>query len=611
MQNTAKHLSETASIQALLALDVLDTEPEAEFDALAEVAALACRAPIALVSLLDTDRQWFKAAIGLPGVRQTPRGLAFCAHAVLNDGLFEVPDAHLDSRFASNPLVTAPPHVRFYAGAPIRLNCGERIGTICVIDHQPRQLDAGQRQIMLQLATAVASALEGRRATRSLGKADTAAAQAAAELRFRATHDALTGLVNRTEFEAQLGEVLRLAHADGSEHSLLFVDLDDFSRVNDAGGHTVGDLALQEVARILAAFVRTSDCLARLGNDDFAIILKRCPAEQAKKVATQICERMDEFRFAHGERRFRVGASIGLVTVDQRWDAISPVLQAADSACRSATEEGGNRLCTWMDSDQSIHARHGEMLWATRIEQALDEDRFVLFAQRITPLTRCAGGTHAEVLVRMVERDGTLVPPGLFLPAAERFHLAQRIDHWVLSRAMAWLAACPPGHSVSTLSVNLSGNSVGDRNFHQWAGDALMAMGAELRSKLCLEITETAAITNMADATAFVQLVRAAGVRVALDDFGAGASSFGYLKALPVDYLKIDGQFVRTLLTDPLDDATVRCFVDVAQVMGVKTVAEFVDDPAVLARLRELGVDFAQGFLLHRPAPINELLSSL
>ncbi len=720
MQVVTAHHPSAASVLAVHALEVLDTAPEPVFDALAQAAARACGVPIALISLLDTDRQWFKAAVGLPGMAETPREHAFCAHAVLGDSLFEVNDALLDPRFAHNPLVTGHPHIRFYAGMPVCLSDGERVGAICVIDHQPRTLPHEARQILTHLAAAVASALESRRDARTALRAEAAAAHAvtelavhqerlrvtlqsvgdavlttdphgnvdslnqaaelltgwshaqaigqplskiaqlpddtklptllrsrsgtehtvevsrtaipgkagvsmgsvwvlrditaqrqlSAEVSFRATHDALTGLINRAEFETQLDALLLEARRDSSEHSVLFVDLDDFKLVNDAGGHTAGDQALQDVGKLLSASVRTRDSVARLDGDNFAVILRRCPAAQAAKVANKICEQLDATRFAHGERRFRIGTSIGTVPVDSRWNAIDAVIQAGESACRTATEAGGNRVHAWCDSDRAIQTRQGEMQWATRIEQALDENRFVLFAQRITPLVQTGQGVHAEVLLRMVERDGTLVPPGLFLPAAERYRLAQRVDRWVLSRAIAWLAACPASHRVDTLSVNLSGNSVGDRIFHRWAIDALTAAGADMCSKLCLEITETAAVTHMTDATAFVRLVRAAGVRVALDDFGAGAASFGYLKALPVDYLKIDGQFVRTLLTDPLDDVTVRCFVDVARVMGLKTVAEFVDQPAVLVRLQEIGVDYAQGFLLHRPAPIDALFSS-
>lgn len=274
--------------------------------------------------------------------------------------------------------------------------------------------------------------------------------------------------------------------------------------------------------------------------------------------------------------------------------------------------EGGgrNRVHVWFDTDAAVSARQFEVQWTSRIEDALDADGFTLFAQRIVAQRTGSAGLHAEVLLRMQAEDGALVLPGAFLPAAERLHLAARIDRWVLEHAIHWMGAQPCIAALQTLSVNLSGQSVGDRAFHAWAGEKLRAAGPEICAKLCLEITETAAITNLPDAVAFMEQVRAAGVRVALDDFGAGASSFGYLKTLPLDYLKIDGQFIRNLMTDALDDVAVRCFVDVARVVGVRTVAEFVDRPDVLARLQALGVDYAQGYQLHRPEPLALLLES-
>ena len=227
------------------------------------------------------------------------------------------------------------------------------------------------------------------------------------------------------------------------------------------------------------------------------------------------------------------------------------------------------------------------------------------------PIQRVQSGMHHdpfEVLGPHVQSDGSTLIRA-FLPAAERFHLASRIDRWVLRHAIDWMQAVPDLTSIENLSVNLSGQSVGDRAFHRWANEVLTGAGADIRARLCFEITETAAVTNLTDAAAFIEQVRAAGVRVALDDFGAGASSFGYLKTLAVDFLKIDGQFIRDLVTDPLDDAAVRCFADVAKVVGIKTVAEFVEQEEVLERLRAIGVDFAQGFLLHRPVPIDELLA--
>ncbi len=977
---------------------MLDSSPEAEFDALVKVASIVCGVPISLISLIDVDRQWFKANVGLAGVSETPREIAFCAHAVLGDGLFEVQDATQDARFADNPLVTGQPDIRFYAGAPLRLSSGVRVGTLCVIDRQPRTLDESQRNVLQQLSVAAARALEGRLAMRKMHAAaqvlqareknlslvvdhvpamlaywdthlrcrfanaayehwfgvepaalvgthlrdllgpelfalnqphleaalkgepqtferivpgpggthrhglavyvpDTVAGQVvgilvqvtdvtkvketeavlrnemaerervsallrvnaaslheaqrlgkigswewqmspdvttwsdelyrilwrdaqepapsyaeqsamyaaeswsrlqaaveralqsgepyaieldfirpdggrgwlegrgepvrdgsgsivglrgtvqdiseqkqlamalehqhellrvtlqsigdavittdssgqvtwlnpvaermtgwltaqargrplaqvfhivneetrevsenpvaqclaqgrtvalahqtvllsrngsefgiedsaapirndagellgvvlvfhdvseqrrmSGEMSYRATHDTLTGLVNRAEFESRLEHLLRQSHEAQGEHALLYIDLDQFKLVNDACGHTVGDQLLQQVSKLLAATVRTRDTLARLGGDEFGILLEACTVDQAQRVAQKICDSMDDFRFIHDGRRFRIGASIGLVPVDMRWTTTAAIQQAADTSCYAAKEAGRNRVHAWFDTDAAMRARHGEMQWTSRIEHALDDDGFVLFAQRIRPLCGEVRGLHAEVLLRMKNQDGSLVPPGAFLPAAERFNLVSRVDRWVLQHVCSWMADLSSLDVIESLSVNLSGQSVGDRSFHGWACDLLATMGPALCQRLCLEITETAAVTNMADAALFIDRVRAMGVKVALDDFGAGASSFGYLKNLTVDYLKIDGQFVRDVVSDPLDEAAVRWFTDVAKVLGVRTVAEFVDRADVLERLREIGVDFAQGFLIHRPESIDELL---
>ena len=427
------------------------------------------------------------------------------------------------------------------------------------------------------------------------------------EMTYRATHDVLTGLVNRAEFETRLRRALNNAHEQHGEHAVMFLDLDQFKLVNDACGHSAGDMLLQQVSKILTEVVRNRDTLARLGGDEFGVILEHCSTEHAERLAGQICDRMDEFRFIHDGRRFRIGASIGLVAVNERWGDAAAIMRAADTACYAAKEAGRNRVHTWFDTDLALRARSGETQWVARIEQALDEDHFVLYAQRIEGLHDAVRGIHAEVLLRMIEPDGSVALPGAFLPAAERFHLASRIDRWVLQKATQWLVAEADNASIEMLSINLSGQSIGDRAFHHHAIETLANLGRKICAKLCLEITETAAVTNMADAVVFVEQVRALGVRMALDDFGAGASSFGYLKSLPVDILKIDGQFVKGLINDPLSDAAVRCFVDVAKVIGLRTVAEFVDAAEVLARLREIGVDYAQGFLLHVPEPIENL----
>jgi diguanylate cyclase (GGDEF)-like protein/PAS domain S-box-containing protein len=430
----------------------------------------------------------------------------------------------------------------------------------------------------------------------------------AREMSYRATHDALTGLVNRSDFESRLHHALRLAHADGSVHALMYVDLDQFKLVNDACGHAAGDQLLRQVAALLKQCVRSRDTLARLGGDEFGVILQFCSIEQGQRVAQQICERMDEFRFAHGERRFRVGASVGLVPLDSRWPTAASAMQAADAACYAAKEAGRNRVHAWFDADESLRLRSGEMQWVARLEQAVDEDRFELFAQRIQPIRAVDSGLHCEVLLRLRGPDGRLVAPGAFLPAAERFHIATRIDHWVVRRVVDWMAHRRESLAhVDVLAVNLSGQSISDPAFLRLVNEIVDAARFDAR-KLCFEVTETAAITNMADATAFVDAMRERGIRFALDDFGAGASGFSYLKTLKVDYLKIDGQFIRDLQADPIDRATVRCFRDVAATLGTRTIAEFVENEATAALLREIGIDYGQGYLYHVPEPIDAVV---
>ena len=429
------------------------------------------------------------------------------------------------------------------------------------------------------------------------------------EMRWRASHDLLTGLLNRGEFDRRLQQVLQRSREEGTRHALLYLDLDQFKLINDACGHPTGDRLLLQIGQLLGGCVRPGDTLARLGGDEFGVLLERCGVHQAQRVAQLICERMEEFRFVHDGRRFRIGASIGLVPLDARWRQADAVMQAADSACYVAKEAGRNRVHLWFDADETLRQHQGQMHWARRLEQALDEDRFELHAQRILPIGRQDGGLHCEVLLRLRDGDdGALVPPGHFLPAAERFQLAARIDRWVVRQVFTQLdRATVAGLRPERVAINLSGQSLSDGGFRDYVTDLVQEARFDVRT-LCFEVTETAAITRPHDAARFMAAMRALGIRIALDDFGAGASSFGYLKTLPVDVLKIDGQFIRELGRDALDLATVRCFRDIAQVVGMTTVAEFVEAPGVLEQLRELGIDFAQGHLLHRPEPFAAVL---
>lgn len=985
---------EERRLSALRALDVLDTPPEAEFDALVQAASMVCGTPISLVSLIDSERQWIKANVGLPGLTETPREVAFCAHAILQDDILEIRDATADDRFVDNPLVTSDPNIRFYAGATLKLSEGTHAGTLCVIDRKPGRLDDRQRQILSHLAKAAADLLEGRRAlhaerrlreefalatrdlavseerfrtlseasplgvfatdphglclynnsrwqeiyglsleeslgdgwsstihpedreavfsewqrsaeagqdfdmefrikrpagpvryvraqsrpsrdqdgtitghigsvedvtearatrerlvaeqirlasiiegtgvgtwewnvqtgearfnerwaeivgwslaelgptsiqtwldlghpedlqrseellerhfagesplyecearmrhreghwvwvldrgrvltrtpdgqpewmfgthlditerkwrdealrkseallnrtgevagvggweldletgglmwtaqtraihgvapeyqptldsaihfyepaaravitaaveraiatgdgwdlelplvradgqriwVRAVGNADfasdkpvrlwgafqdiTAQHRLISEMTYHARHDALTGLINRSEFESRLRQLVDRTLNSDRTHALMYLDLDQFKLINDSCGHSVGDEVLKQVGRLLGDCIGKDDILARLGGDEFGIVLTSRTIDEAQRIAEMICLRMEDFRFVDKERRYRIGASIGLVAIDARSGTIEALMQAADLSCYAAKDAGRNRVHVWSDADELVQTRQGEMQWASRIERALDEGRFVLHAQRIYPLAAGESGLRAEVLLRMRAADGSLVMPGAFLPAAERYHLASRIDAWVLKAVIAALRTSDHLAGIASISVNLSGQSVGDRTFHGQAINLLMEAGPTLCRLLCLEITETAAVTNLTDARDFIRRAKELGVSVALDDFGAGASSFGYLKRLPVDVIKIDGQFIQNLGTEPLDEAAVRCFIDVAQVMGVQTVAEFVDDDRVAAMVRQMGVDFAQGFHLHKPECLTALLNGL
>ncbi|MFT7776828.1 EAL domain-containing protein [Roseateles sp.] len=430
------------------------------------------------------------------------------------------------------------------------------------------------------------------------------------EIRWRASHDGLTGLVNRVEFGQRLTRTLERARRDGSQHALLAFDLDRFKLVNDHCGHAAGDEVLREVARRLEAGVRGRDTVARLGGDEFAAILENCSLEEARHVAQKLCDTMDQYRYVHGEQRFRIGTSIGVAPLDARWPDADTVLREADACCMTAKEQGRNRVQLWSPDDAALRAHQSEHRWATRLQQALDEDRFELDLQRVLPAQgQDDGRLRGELLLRLRERDGSRVLPGAFMPAAERFHLAPRLDRWVLRRAVELLQRADVPE-IASLAINVSALTLQDAAYHQEARALLTALGQTRAAALCLEITETAVITQLDEAARFIKQMQALGARIALDDFGAGSSSFSYLKVLPVDLLKIDGQFVRALMTDPLDQVAVRSFVDAARTLGLTTVAECVETPEVLLELVRLGVGEVQGFLLHRPQPLADVLAS-
>jgi len=365
------------------------------------------------------------------------------------------------------------------------------------------------------------------------------------------------------------------------------------------------------VADLIRHAVRATDTVARIGGDEFAIILDTCNPTSARQLAEKICLGIDNYRFLHSGQSFRIGASIGLVMLGERWHSVSAVMQAADSACYIAKEAGRNRVYVYLDSDLGVQTQRGVTSWVRRLHDALDEGRMRLYWQRIVPLhAQPDMRLRGEILLRMFE-DGKLIEPGAFMTVAERYALVTRIDRWVVGAVFDWLSeASGRLDGVDYLSVNLSGQSVSDPEFQRFMTEQLQRPGFDARG-LCFEVTETSAITNLQQSIAFFDALRKLGARVLLDDFGSGMSSFTYLKNLPVDYLKIDGQFMRQLGSDAYDQATVRAICEVARATGKRTVAEGIETEEVAEMLRGFGVDYGQGFLWHVPAPLASLQEHL
>ena len=429
----------------------------------------------------------------------------------------------------------------------------------------------------------------------------------AQEMTYQATHDGLTGLVNRVEFERRLARVIRNAGIAGDHHALCYLDLDQFKVINDTCGHSAGDELLRQIALILRETVRKRDTVARLGGDEFGILMEHCSLQQATRVAGNVRERIASYRFRWEQHVFSVGASIGLVVIDETSEQMADVMRHVDAACYLAKEHGRNRVHVYDPGDETMERRRGEMQWVSRINNALLDSQFELFVQPAIPLQNAAAPRYVEVLLRY--RDGNVLrSPAEFLPAAERYSLSPKIDCWVITALLDSYARQPALFRPDMLfAVNLSALSLSDEQFLAFLDAALTrsAMPADL---LCFEITETAAIGNLSRAVQFFNTMRARGCRFALDDFGSGLSSFGYLRTLPVDFLKIDGLFVRDCVEDPIDLAMVRSINDIGHVMGIKTVAEFAESKAIEEKMREIGIDYAQGFGISEPLPLQDFL---
>ncbi|MGH1485717.1 MAG: sensor domain-containing protein [Cellvibrionaceae bacterium] len=429
--------------------------------------------------------------------------------------------------------------------------------------------------------------------------------QLSEKLSFQATHDELTGLINRRHFDSELHNTIDDAHINNAEHALVFMDLDRFKIVNDTCGHMAGDELLQQLAGLFKKVFSKRDVLGRLGGDEFAVIMRNCTVKQSTRITERLHNEIDRFRFVWDGKSFTIGVSIGVVGIDKHSDSVSRLLQNVDSACYVAKETGRNKTHIFSENDEDLSKRQGEMHWAARITQALEEDDFTLYAQPMLPLNT-SGGVFYELLIRM--KDGeSMISPRVFLPAAERYDLSLNIDKWVLCKALEWVRDHPHVLSKTQLIfINLSGKTIGKKTFQEYAIKQLQRYGVP-PEKICFEITETTAIANLAEAVNFINKLKETGCFFALDDFGSGVSSFAYLKNLPVDYLKIDGMFIRDMSVNEVNLAMVKSINEISHVMGKKTIAEFVEDDSTFALLRNMGIDYAQGYAIGHPVPLEEL----
>jgi len=422
-------------------------------------------------------------------------------------------------------------------------------------------------------------------------------------IRHMAYHDALTGLVNRHEFENRVTHALESIKERAVQHALLYIDLDQFKVVNDTSGHAAGDELLKQLASLLHDPVRDRDTVARLGGDEFGILLENCPAERAREIANQIVHVVREFRFIWQDKTFSVGASIGIAMIDNPNLTTGEVLRTADMACYMSKELGRNRVHLFSPGDADLVKRETEMSLVSQIHYALDNDRFTLYYQPIIDLNHTEDIKCCEIFVRMLDKEDKVVPAEVFVATAERYNLMPEIDRWVIRETFSYAAKYTQNDNAKEKQlffINLSGTSFNDQSFLAFVENELQRNISD-PTQICFEVTETAAITNINQAQKFIHAIKELGCRFALDDFGSGLSSFSYLKDLEVDYLKIDGAFIRDVTHDSKDRSIVEAITQVGRSMGIKTIAEYVEDDDIIKIIKEIGVDFGQGYGIQRP----------
>jgi len=429
----------------------------------------------------------------------------------------------------------------------------------------------------------------------------------ARQMSYQASHDALTGLVNRREFERRLQEAVETAHGGQTSHVLCYLDLDRFKAVNDTCGHLAGDNMLREIATLLKEQVRDSDTVGRLGGDEFGLLLIGCPLEKARQIAEDVTHAVNDYRFVWKDKIFNVGVSIGLVEIGQESGSLDDVMSAADSACYVAKKQGTMHVHVYSARDEAAARHRGEIQWLQKLQTALRDNRFELYVQPIvsTSDTGEATGPALEVFVRMTDGEDAAVGPSQFLKTAERYRLMPLIDRWVVQTALAAIGRgglrVPEGRSVA---INIAGQTLGDSQFLEFVVDCFDRTGVP-PSQVCFEVTENSVVTNLDYARRFIGVLHGMGCKFALDNFGSGLGSFSNLKTLAMDYLKIDGSFMRNIARDTVNQAMVTAMIKLARTLDFKTIAEQVEDSASLEAARKMGIDFVQGYIIGRPQPMQ------
>lgn len=433
------------------------------------------------------------------------------------------------------------------------------------------------------------------------------------QLSYHASHDMLTGLYNRRKFEEIFSEILQGMQEDDREHTLCYLDLDQFKIVNDTCGHIAGDELLRQIPALLNNALRSGDIVARLGGDEFGILLQNCNTRQARIIADKIRQQIKDFRFVWDDKTFTIGVSIGVVGIDASKLEMSRILSAADMACYAAKESGKNSVHVYEQADELASNRHGELHWTSRITQALEQNRFRLYRQPIVGISG-ASEEHFEVLVRMIDEDGSIIPPSAFIPAAERYNLMASVDSWVIREVFRMVADNDPADPIrgtgKVISINLSAESLNRDDLVEYIVAQKEEFGITLEN-ICFEISEAVAISNLNRMAAFIAHMKKHDCSFALDDFGSGLSSFANLKSLPVNYLKIEGSFIKDVSRDPVDRAIVVSIQKMGMEMCLNIIAEWVEDEATLKVLREIGVDFVQGYHFGRPEAIKSTLPEI